>query len=750
MHYTNWLRWGILAGIFVVPFILFVAPNSPTGPGLTVLGNMFFPYITGKNFLFRIVVDLMVLFYILLALKEPKYRPRSSGIMWTVLAFVGWMAVATAFAIDPVKSFWSNFERMEGYVGLVHLCAWFVVTGAMLSATRQWERWFNASVVASVFMSLYAFLQVTHLLGFAPTSQSGARADATFGNAIYLAVYFLFMFFITLYMLLRRQGSPTWQGVYGVALVLQVMGIYVTETRGAILGLLAGLLIAALYVALFVREREWRTLRRVCVGGIAALVLLVAGFVALKDTSFVKNSSTLNRLANISLEDRTTVARFQIWYMAWQGVQERPVQGWGQENFSYIFNTYYNPSMYDQEQWFDRAHNQFIDWFVAGGIPAGLLYAALYAVAAWGVIRARGLSGPERAILLGLLGGFAFNNLFVFDNLFAGIYFFALLAFIHAHTARELPSRLFLTRPLSEHGMAVAAPIVAVVMLGGTWALNMPGIARAHALVDAIQTQTQSGPRDPAQNLASFKSALGAAAWPGGALGQQEVVEQLAQYASGIDSRGASPAVAAEVRAAAAAALEQLTTDRPGDARLELFYGTYLGQSGDLGRAVEHLQKALAASPKKQQIMVQLGLTLIQGGNTEAGLGQLQQALDLAPESEFARVMLAAGNYYAGRYTQGDQVLRDGFGSTAVDNNQLLSVFMDTKQYAKAEAVWKLRLNNSPDNPELLLGLAQVYFISGDMARTVATLKEIQRVSPSQAAQMQQVINQIESGALRP
>jgi O-antigen ligase len=63
--------------------------------------------------------------------------------------------------------------------------------------------------------------------------------------------------------------------------------------------------------------------------------------------------------------------------MVYQGFKEKPVFGWGQENFNYVFNKYYNPAMFDQEQWFDRAHNEFLDWLIAGGLPAFFLYISL-------------------------------------------------------------------------------------------------------------------------------------------------------------------------------------------------------------------------------------------------------------------------------------------------------------------------------------------------------------------------------------
>ena len=184
MHYTTYLRWGALSALFLALFVPFILAAGSWG-----VPNLFFPYITGKNFAFRILIELAFLCYILLALKEPKYRPRASLIMWAVLAFVAWMAVATALSVDPIKSFWSNFERMEGYIGLLHLFLWFVVAGAVLTAENLWDRFLNTSIAAASLQGLWALMQFMGV--FAISTQSGARADTTFGNATYLAGYLL-------------------------------------------------------------------------------------------------------------------------------------------------------------------------------------------------------------------------------------------------------------------------------------------------------------------------------------------------------------------------------------------------------------------------------------------------------------------------------------------------------------------------------------------------------------------------------
>src|SRR3989344_3539067 len=178
MNYTNYLRWGAISGLFLTLIIPFVISTS-----------MFFPFITGKNFLFRILVELLFGVWVLLALKDPAYRPRFSWLFAALVLFVAWMGVATFFSIDPVKSFWSNFERMEGYVTILHLFLYFIAAFAILHAQKLWTRFFEYSVIASAAMGVYAICQAA---GIIPVDQGGVRLDGTLGNATYFAAYLLF------------------------------------------------------------------------------------------------------------------------------------------------------------------------------------------------------------------------------------------------------------------------------------------------------------------------------------------------------------------------------------------------------------------------------------------------------------------------------------------------------------------------------------------------------------------------------
>lgn len=105
--------------------------------------------------------------------------------------------------------------------------------------------------------------------------------------------------------------------------------------------------------------------------------------------------------------------------MAWQGVRERPVLGWGLDNFHYVFAEKYDPAMYAQEQWFDRSHNVFMDWLVSAGVLGLIAYLSLFAIAIYMLwrISPESMTFSSKAVIIGGLVAYLGHNIFVFDNL---------------------------------------------------------------------------------------------------------------------------------------------------------------------------------------------------------------------------------------------------------------------------------------------------------------------------------------------
>ncbi|MFA6279118.1 MAG: O-antigen ligase family protein [Candidatus Paceibacterota bacterium] len=697
-------RWVALGALFLIPF-------TP----LIVASSYFFPFITGKAFFFRILVEIVFVAWVALAFLDKEYRPRLSWIGIAVLAFVAWMFVADAFAINAAKAFWSNFERMEGWVFLAHLLGFFFASSAVLRVEKRWRTWFFVSLGVSLIIVVYSLLQ---LAGTVAIHQGSVRIDASLGNSAYLAIYLLFSTFVALWLALTE--SRTWLKWSLIALAgLETLLIFFTETRGTIIGLVIALALAALLTACTAGKH----IRRVAGGTFVLILVLVGGFYLARNSSFVQGNHVLRRVASISLNDGQT--RFTIWNMAFNGVLERPLTGWGQEGFNYIFNKYYDPSLFHQEQWFDRAHNAFIDWLTAGGIPAFLLYLSLFGSAIVMLWKSSELSRPERIALTAALVGYAIHNIFVFDNLSSYMYFFAILALIDSQVARPLP-RLESAPVLgAEDSVTYALPISLIVVLALIWTVNVPGMQVATKLITALSPSSVG----VATNIAAFQDL---AAHP--SFAAQEVREQIVAAAGSIiQSSSATDAEKQQIVSLAIAEMQKQVAAYPLDAREHLQLAYIYRAVGDSASALKEVQSALALSQKKEQIWIEAGATEWDLGNVKAAQTDFNTAYALGPQFTELATYAAAGNIAAGDQAAADGILIGAFGTINVDSEVLAVAYYRAKNWPRLIALWKARTEKPGASVETWFGLASAYYTAGDKVNASKTIKMAVSLYPDAA-----------------
>ncbi len=727
MDTAKFLRYGILALLFSIPFIPLIIANG-----------MFFPFIVGKNFTFRIIVELMAGGWVALMLLDRTYRPRYGALLGAFAAFVFAIGLADLLGENPWKSFWSNFERMEGFVTLLHLFAYFIVMASVLNTEKLWRSFWNTSVGVSVLLGLYGLLQ---LGGVIVINQGGVRLDATFGNATYLAIYMLFHIFITAWLALSHRGAAFVKYVYWAIILLQAFILYFTATRGAILGFLGGALLAGLLLALTMKGEA--KVRKFAFGLVAAVVLIIGGFFLIRNTAFVHNNPVLSRMATISVEGGS--ARFMVWGIALQGIKERPILGWGQENFIYVFTKYYDPEMYAQEPWFDRVHDVFLDWLIAGGIIGLAAYLSIFGAALWGIWFSRrgkdAFTPLERSMLTGIFAGYFFHNLFVFDNIVSYILFATILAFIH-HRLTTVASKDKDLKNTHAKASGMPVPIVVPVAIVCTLALvylvNYKGIATNYALLAAISPSNAGAEA----NLVLFKKAL---AYNG--LGGQEVNEQLLQAASSV-ARGnnVDPVVKADFIKTAKDAMNAELAWNASDARLQVFMGSFLNASGLPGEAKPYLEKAYELSPKKQAVLFELGNNALATQDFPGAFEWFKKAYELAPEYQDARFYYAASAVYVNRFDVVDQLLTAKYGTIAVDNDQLLNAYYQAKRFDLVVKIWEGRVAKDPSNLQFHVSLAASYLASGQRQEAIAELQKAIDLNASFKEQGEFFIKEIQAG----
>lgn len=708
-------RWVALGALFLIPFAPLVVTNA-----------YFFPFITGKAFYLRTLIEVAVVAWAVLAFADKAYRPRKSWIGLAVVCFVGWMFIADAFALNSTKAFWSNFERMEGWVLLVHLLGFFFAASAVLRVTGKWRAWFLTSLVASLILSGYALLQ---LGGSLAIHQGSSRIDATLGNSAYLAIYFLFSVFVALWLALTEKYAWLKWSLIAVALLEAVL-IFFTETRGTVIGLVLGFSLAALLTALTAGAR----IRRYALGALVLIMLLIGSFYLARHSDFVQNNTALRRVASISLADGHV--RFTIWHMAAQGVAERPFFGWGQEGFNYVFNKYYDPSLYAQEQWFDRAHNAFVDWLTAGGVPAFLFYLALFGTAIALLWRNSQLSRSERTLLSAALIGYAVHNLFVFDNLYSYIYFFAILALIDSQVARPLTALEEAPEMTGTDGVTYALPIAAVVLFAVVWFVNISGMQSASKLIDALTAS------DVTKSLAAFEE-FSTHPVPQ----MQEIREQLVSFVgAAVQSQAVPDDQKQRIATLAIQEMQKQVAEYPLDAREHLQLSYLYRMVRDNASALKEFEAAIALSPKKEEFFVEKATLEWNMGDAKAAQADFAAAYALGPQFSDLAVYAAAGDIAAGDQASADKILIATFGTTQVDKDALVSAYYQAKSWPRLIALLKSRVDAPGSVVNAWFALAAAYYESGDRTSAARTINTAVAKYPEAAASGAEALKQIQGG----
>lgn len=715
-------RWTTILALFAIPFL-----------PLYVASDLFFPFITGKNFAFRILVEIALSAWILLALIDRRYRPRFS---WTLVLFgglVAWMVVANALGVHPHKAFWSNFERMDGWVMLVHVFALFMVAGSVLTVEKLWRKWWLFFVSVAALVCGYGLLQLT---GAAEIHQGGVRVDASFGNAIYMAVYLMFSLFAAFWLMLASKG---WLRYALIAFsVLAFVLLLFTASRGAVIGFVGGAAAAAVLWA-FLARKEWGGKGalglKLALGSLVALIVLVGGFYLVRDSAFVQGEPALARLSSIFTLNQELAVRSTIWSMAFQGAAEDPITGWGQEGFNQVFNKYYHPSLYAQEQWFDRAHNMYLDWLVAGGVPALTLFVLLLAVSMLALLRARDLTRAERVLLTSALIAYAIQALVVFDNLFSYVPLAMLLAMAHTYMSRPIERIEKAPELSSETGVGMATAGVAVVAIALVWTVNIPNIRAAHHLVYAVSPSSQG----LSQNIALFKTALA-----DGSFASQEIREQLVYFANGSAGNQAAPMAArTELVTLAVEEMGKEVALSPNDARLRVQYASIFEIIGDKEESLAQVDTAIALSPRKQTLHINRGFKLYELGRMEEAREAFRTAYELDPSFDELAVAVASGYIITGDVMSGKALLTEAISTTTPNNESLFFAYYQAKQWNELVAVARTRVAEENGSAVSRYRLAQALAAAGrfeearlEIVMTMATFPETRVQGEALMAQM--------------
>lgn len=719
---------------------LFLVPIFP----LLVVDSYFFPFITGKAFFFRLVVEIGFAAWVVLAFADPEYRPRLNKLTVGVTVFALVTLISDLLGVNPLRSLWSNFERMEGWLVIAHLWAFYMMSTSLFHPSisggsmgrKSWHRWLGFSTVIALIVAIYA---LTQLFGWTVIHQGSSRVDASLGNAAYLAVYMLLNLGFSIYLFLAiraRKATNTGFGswYYAILTVLFAFIIYETGTRGTIIGLFCGLLLA-LFIYTVLGKQEPKNRRRLAGGIFLTIIVLGLLFWLNRSVSFVQNNDGLRRLSEISWSNTSNQARQYIWPMALKGALERPIYGWGQENFNYIFNANYNPKMWSQEQWFDRAHSVFLDWLTASGFVGLFAYLALYVLLLMAVWKST-LSMAEKSALTGLLAAYAIHNIFVFDNLASYVMFFAFLGFASSLSRKDSKDGdgqagpIFVNHSVSSDAVGyIVFPVSLVVLVFVVYFFNVRPIQANVRLIAAMNSCHNQ------LDASLFSKALDVDVY----VANQEIREQVLSCAGPILSSQQVPGqIKQNYFNLSAKVIQDQVTLTPKDARIYMIGGSFLNTIGQMDQAMTFLEQAHLLSPKKQTINFSLADDYLNAGKNEKALSLLKESYESDVNYGEARLMYVLGLVITGQETYARKLFADD--PSIFQSDRLGKVYVALKQYDKAITVFKKIVANDPTNVDNRAILAKIQFTAGLPDEGAETLRSIEKDHPELKEQVEAAI----------
>jgi tetratricopeptide (TPR) repeat protein/O-antigen ligase len=314
-----------------------------------------------------------------------------SPLVIPTLILAGVYILTTITSVAPRVSFWGSYQRRQGLYVVLSYIAIFLLMLATLRTRQQLERLIRVILLTSLPISLYGIMQHYKVDPLVWIRGGAQRVESTLGNPILIGAYLIMVVPLTVWQLIRsfshirtkeKQVGPSLVlfGCYLLLLILQLICLVFTQSRGPEMGFLAG---ALFFLLLWAVLRRRRGLAIAVVGiSIALLAILVILNLPNSPLTLPKGTPYIGRLAVISsdiMRDRSLI---------WQGTVNmitvdkiRAIIGYGPESMGLIFYTYIVPewaARMGYNQTADRCHNETLDALVTGGLIGLAAYLILF------------------------------------------------------------------------------------------------------------------------------------------------------------------------------------------------------------------------------------------------------------------------------------------------------------------------------------------------------------------------------------
>lgn len=732
------LRWGVFISLFL-PLVIFSQYLSP--------------FHFGKVIIFRILVGIMAVFYIPLIIVDKKYRPKWTMILISISVFAFLYFFSGLVGNSFYSSFWGTIERMGGIFSFLHYWVYFLILISIIKTQIDWDKILKVSLFVGFLSILFAYGQRLKLGNFFVGWQHGERVIGTIGNPALFAGYLLFILYLAILFLSRKITRPAEKGFFAAILILGVPILLMTAVRGAIISFFGSLLLLALF---FLFSQKGRRIKILSLVAIIVFVIFSTIIWLEKNKDWVKNNSLLQRITDISFKSDTIQTRLWSWESAINGWKEKPIFGWGPENFTFLHMKYFDSRHFSglgSETIWDRAHNIILEILSTMGIIGLLSYIFIFFSIFYILIKKfkqKQIENSDFGIIIAMLIAYIGQNLFIFDTFANYFLFFLILGYInHLHLKEETYSI-----PIKEPSVFLAA-ILLVFVLILTYQTGIKPAKANYACTRAI-VAGQKGEANEAFQY--YKKAL---SYDNPQV-NYDITHKLATFTIQLieAQRQKNKTIDVNLAHYTIEAVKKNIERFPLDTTPYLYVGRMyillIDEEADTAGklAEEFIGKALDLNRKNPRIWYELGQAQLSLDKYKEAYDSFKEALNLNPQVALSYWFLGMaayenGQYEPSHYQEAAQLIEKAivmgynYKSSINDLMRLVHIYDKVGNYSKIVEVYKLVILKQPNNAQMHASLAAAYAKIGDYENAKKEALKSAEIDPNFESDAEKFINSL-------
>lgn len=414
------ILWQYKVVFCILSILLFVVP-------LYVLDDMPFPFTTGKSLVFIGGSLLAGVFYFWGKIKDSTSTISLGFNSLILFLFSAVLIVTSINGLVPKYSFFGGYNGFGALLILSGILFAFLFA-AILRLKKEYIFSFLKTILASSVLYVLSVYGGDNLF-------KGSADAGSIGNTSYAGAYLLIVLFIALAFVLISRNR--WEKIFAwVSLVFVIFSpiffninifkgiislkdiianplVLSGPANGAVFGVAVGVF-TSLSVFLIRSKKKF-----IQWGGLLLLVGVFSGL-------WFAGQALVNpetKLHQFYVADKNA-NRFIFWDIAYAGVNEKPLLGWGMNAYTYIFQEKFDPIFYSPgyfvELWTDNPHNMIAEYAVSTGYVGLFIYLSVIGGAGIVLFRASNSEDKTRKVvsilLFGALAGYVVQNFFVFDT----------------------------------------------------------------------------------------------------------------------------------------------------------------------------------------------------------------------------------------------------------------------------------------------------------------------------------------------